>query len=103
MTFIVIAIIASFHVLGMRRSVMNFVYILARCFAMVSSPAFSGSMVTYILSLLSHLSFSSALMCVCLSHMSDSVLCLLVGTVVSQQAITIFNVLFFITISALAS
>ena len=38
-----ITIFASFHVLGMRRSVMHFVYSLASCFAMVSSPAISVS------------------------------------------------------------
>ena len=37
---------ASFHVLGMRRSVMHFVYSLASCFAMVSYPAFTVSMLT---------------------------------------------------------
>ena len=37
---------ASFHVLGIRRSVMHFVYSLVSCFAMVSSPAFSVSMLT---------------------------------------------------------
>ena len=41
-----ITIFASFHVLGMRRSVMHFVYILTSCFAMVSYPAFSVSMLT---------------------------------------------------------
>ena len=41
-----ITIFASFHVLGMRHSVMHFVYSLASCFAMVSSPAFSVSMLT---------------------------------------------------------
>ena len=41
-----ITIFASFHVLGMRRSVMHFVYSLASCFAIVSSPAFSVSMLT---------------------------------------------------------
>ena len=39
-----ISIFASFHVFGMRRSVMHFVYSLAGCFAMVSFPAFSISM-----------------------------------------------------------
>ena len=37
---------ASFHALGMRRSVMHFVYSFASCFAMVSSHAFSVSMLT---------------------------------------------------------
>ena len=40
-----ITIFASFHVLGMRRSVMHFVYSLASCFAMVSSH-FCVSMLT---------------------------------------------------------
>ena len=39
-----ITIFASFHVLGMHRSVMQFVYSLASCFAIISSPAFSVSM-----------------------------------------------------------
>ena len=39
-----ISIFASFHVLGMRRSVLHFVYSLASCFAMVSFPTFSISM-----------------------------------------------------------
>ena len=43
-----ITIFASFHVLGMRRSVMHFVYSLASCFVMVSSPAFSVSIPIYI-------------------------------------------------------
>ena len=42
-----ITIFASFHVFGMRRSVMHFVYIFASCFAIVSSPAFSVSMLTW--------------------------------------------------------
>ena len=42
----VITIFASFHVFGMRRSVMHFVYSFASCFAIVSSPAFSVSMLT---------------------------------------------------------
>ena len=41
-----ITIFASLHVLGKRRSVMHFVYSLAIFFAMVSSPAFSVSMLT---------------------------------------------------------
>ena len=36
-----ITIFASFHVLGMRRSVMHFVYSLASCLAIVSYPAFA--------------------------------------------------------------
>ena len=39
-------IFASFHVFGMRRSVMHFVYSFASCFTIVSSPAFSVSMLT---------------------------------------------------------
>ena len=42
----IITVFASFHVLGMRRSVMHFVYSLAGCFAMISYPAFSVSMLT---------------------------------------------------------
>ena len=42
----IITIFASFHVLGMRRSVVHFGYSLASCFAVVSSPAFSISMLT---------------------------------------------------------
>ncbi len=38
---------ASFHVLGIRRSVIHFVYSLVSCFAMVSFPAFSVSMLTW--------------------------------------------------------
>ena len=41
-----ITIFASFHVFGMCRSVMHFVYRFASCFAIVSSPAFSVSMST---------------------------------------------------------
>ena len=41
-----ITVFASFHVLGMRRSAMHVVYSLASCFAMVSSTAFSVSMLT---------------------------------------------------------
>ena len=42
-----ITIFASFHVLGMHRSVMHFVYSFTSCFTMVSGPAFSVSMLTW--------------------------------------------------------
>ena len=41
-----ITIFASFHVFGIRRSVMHFVYSFASCFAIVSSPGFIVSMLT---------------------------------------------------------
>ena len=41
-----ITIFASFRVFAMRRSVMHFVYSFASCFAIVSYPAFSVSMLT---------------------------------------------------------
>ena len=45
-----ITIFVSFHVLGMRRSVIHFVYSFASYFAIVSSPAFIISMLTSIFS-----------------------------------------------------
>ena len=57
-----ITIFASFNVLGMRRSVMHFVYNLASCVAMVSSPAvFQSKLSLDLFPFLSHFSFSSAL------------------------------------------
>ena len=50
---------ASFHVLGMRRSVMHFVCSVDSCFAIVSYHAFS---VSDMFPLLSHFLFSSALL-----------------------------------------
>ena len=41
-----ITIFASFHVFGMRRSVMHFLYSFASCFAIVSSLTFSVSMLS---------------------------------------------------------
>ena len=43
----IITIFAFFQVVGIRRSDMHFVYSLAKALAMVSSPAFNVSMLTW--------------------------------------------------------
>ena len=48
MSFLKIIIFAFFQVVGIRLSDMHFVYSLAKALAMVSSPAFNVSMLTWL-------------------------------------------------------